>query len=504
MDHENVSALFFAAAEKFPEKAAIIDRDDTTITFRALAGEVRAAADFYRAKGICKGDRVLVFVPMGIPLYRCVLALFHLGAVAVFLDEWVSKERLEACCRIAKCKAFIAPLKLRALALLSKEMRRIPLWLSPAINLSEPETRNQKQETRNKDTALITFTTGSTGTPKAADRTHGFLRAQFNALIDEIQPQETDIDMPVLPIVLLLNLGTGVTSVIADYNSRKPETIDTQRLWQQVIKHRVNRFIASPFVVEQLAAASFSAKPVLRFFTGGAPVFPRQAKAMLSGLPGSTVRVVYGSTEAEPISSIFADDLAANSSETGLPVGKPYRGTSVLILPVSTEAISVSSEEQLRKLSLPARQTGEIVVSGDHVLRHYIDNPEAQRLNKIFIGENVWHRTGDSGFLDENGNLFLCGRSSTLIFGKDGKLLAPFLWEDWLGALDGVSAGTIMQRSEKFIAVLAASAACDQKSVTEKVLARYPFDEVRFLDSIPRDRRHFSKVDYGKLKEQLQ
>ncbi|MGL5891956.1 MAG: AMP-binding protein, partial [Bacteroidia bacterium] len=83
----NITRHFFEAAEKHPENPAIIDRDGTVLSFGELAGEVKKAAAYYRSKGIGRGDRVLVFVPMSIPLYRCVLALFHIGAVAVFLDE---------------------------------------------------------------------------------------------------------------------------------------------------------------------------------------------------------------------------------------------------------------------------------------------------------------------------------------------------------------------------------------------------------------------------------
>ena len=504
----NVSDLFFAAAEKWPGKIALVDRDGSTLTFVGLAVQVEATAAYYRSKGIGKGDRVLVFVPMGIPLYRCILALFRIGAVAVFLDEWVSKERLEVCCRLAKCKAFIAPLKLRAMALLSKEMRHIPIWLGTSLKTTnnKQRTTNDKRLTTN-DTALITFTTGSTGIPKAADRTHGYLTAQFTALVDKIRPKESDIDMPVLPIVLLLNLGTGVTSVIADYNSRKPETLDTEKIWAQVRKWKCNRITASPYVIEKLAEDRTHRVDAdgMRIFTGGAPVFPDQAKKMSEGFRGASIQIVYGSTEAEPISSIFADELARreNELERGLPVGKPYHGTSVRILPVTNEAITATSESALQQLALPAEQVGEIVVSGDHVLRHYIDNPEAEQLNKIFIGDNVWHRTGDAGFTGKNGELYLCGRSSTLIRDANGKLLAPFLWEGWFRSVHGVSAGTVLQREDMILAVLEVKVNADRDAISATVNARYPFSKLIFVERIPRDPRHFSKIDYGKLGEMM-
>lgn len=499
--NNNVSELFFAAAEKWPSKPALISSDDRVLTFGELAREVNDTAAYYRSKGIGKGDRVLIFVPMGIPLYRSLLALFRIGAVAIFLDEWVSKERLEVCCRLAKCKVFIAPLKLRALALFSKEVRKIPIWLGPDRKKVAAQTFEQ---TTSDDTALITFTTGSTGIPKAADRTHGFLTAQFNALVDKIQPKVSDIDMPVLPIVLLLNLGTGVTSVIAGFNARKPETIDTNAIWQQLVRHRVNRFTASPYVVERLAATEFSGKPAIRFFTGGAPVFPMQANVMLKGLPGSTIEIVYGSTEAEPISSIAAAELAAQQQmlENGLPVGAIYEGTKLIILPIVDAPVEIDSADGLRKLSLPAGSVGEITVSGAHVLKHYIDNPDAEKRNKIFTAEQVWHRTGDAGFVDETGKLFLCGRCSMLIH-VNGKMLAPFLWEGWFAALPGIRTGTLLKKKEQIIAVLEADADCNREEIKKQTMEKFPFDKIIFTEKMPRDPRHFSKIDYGKLTEEI-
>ncbi|MGL5889833.1 MAG: AMP-binding protein, partial [Bacteroidia bacterium] len=462
-------------------------------------------AAYYRSKGIGRGDRVLVFVPMSIPLYRCVLALFHIGAVAVFLDEWVSRERLEVCCRLAKCKAFIAPLKLRALALLSGELRRIPVWLGQQVKTVSGDTSPAAAD--DAETALITFTTGSTGIPKAADRTHGFLQAQFDALIDEISPEAGDVDMPVLPIFLLLNLGSGITSVIADYNSRKPKTLNPQRIREQIAAHNVNRITASPYLVEQLglhAAAHPGAdtKLLRRMFTGGAPVFPDQAAAMQRGYPQAEINIVYGSTEAEPISRITAAELMQqNELSRGLAVGHLAQAATVLILPVQTTPIAVNSIAELEQLQLAAGNVGEIVVSGPHVLRHYIDNPEAVRQNKIFIGNTVWHRTGDAGFMDANGNLFLCGRCTSLIYDNAKQLLAPFLWEGKLRLVPGIAAGTILKLGEKIVAVIEPEQNQTAEVLIANVKALYAFDEVKLLKQLPRDPRHFSKVDYGKLKE---
>ena len=112
MENFNIVSHFLEKAELYPTKKAIIYQEKV-ITYGELKTQVIHTANYLLSKGIKKGDRVLVFVPMSMDLYRNVLALFHIGATAVFLDEWVSKSRMEMCCEIAHCKAFIAVSKIK-------------------------------------------------------------------------------------------------------------------------------------------------------------------------------------------------------------------------------------------------------------------------------------------------------------------------------------------------------------------------------------------------------
>ncbi|NJM17111.1 MAG: AMP-binding protein [Bacteroidales bacterium] len=89
----NIAELFFEAAEKYPHHVAIVDKK-RTISYAGLQQEIKETVAYFKQKGIAAGDRVLVFVPMSIDLYRVVLSLFFMGATAVFLDEWVSKKTI--------------------------------------------------------------------------------------------------------------------------------------------------------------------------------------------------------------------------------------------------------------------------------------------------------------------------------------------------------------------------------------------------------------------------
>ncbi len=493
----NIVELFISAANKYPANIAIIE-GNRSITYAKLEEDVKATAVYFKKKGISQGDRVLVFVPMGIDLYRIVLALFYIGATAVFLDEWVNKRRMEVCCKLADCKGFIGVFKARVFTLFSKELRQIPIKLRFKKKLQSSTSITQVNP---DSSALITFTTGSTGTPKAANRPHEFLKEQFNALLHEIDPKVEDIDMPVLPIVLFVNLGVGCTSVIADFKMTKPELMNASLIVEQIKKNNVSRITASPFFIKKLSEHAIlkgiEYSQVEKIFTGGAPVFPNEASLYLKAFPNSSSMVVYGSTEAEPISSIDARELVKRSEELsfGLPVGRPYHKINLKIIEINNNKIPKCSEEKLNKMVVDDGKIGEIIVSGHHVLKKYFNNEEAFRKNKIVVNDTIWHRTGDSGLLKEK-ELFLTGRCKQLI--KLGEhYLSPFIIENKLQNIEGVAMGTLMTIGKQHILVI-------QSVLKRRQLKQYIkdilYDRIIIVDLIPRDSRHNSKIDYEKLK----
>jgi len=499
MSRVNVTDLFFAHAEKVPDRCAIV-HGNSRISYGELAKEVKSAAAYFQSKGIVKGDRVLVFVPMGIDLYRTVLALFDIGATVVFLDEWVSRERLEICCRLANCKAWIGGWKVKVLSLISKELRKtsVKLGLRYASTLSYTKT-----ETSESDVALITFTTGSTGIPKAAIRTHGHLRSQFDALIEKIQPQEGEVDMPVLPIVLLINLGAGCTSVIAPFKAKKAQKMKPYVMVKLMLEEKVNRLVSSPYfairVAQYCSEKSIVIPTLMKVFTGGAPVFPDEAVVLANGFSRSEVTIVYGSTEAEPISAISANSLKNEVLEVkeGLCVGEVHRTTDILILPITEDKIFVNTHSELEVLQLRTGEIGEICVAGTHVLSDYLDNEEAVRRNKIKVDGSCWHRTGDSGFLGTDGLLYLTGRASNL-FTIDGKVYSPFILEYQLKQIGEIDKATIMKMNNLIVLFVSFRS---NVSDPEFLNQRFPFVDEIVIGELPKDPRHFSKIDYGKLRE---
>ena len=100
--------------------------------------------------------------------------------------------------------------------------------------------------------ALVTFTSGSTGVPKAAVRTHGFLMAQHRALEKALEFAEGETDLITLPVFVLANLASGLTSVLADTDLRAPGKADAAAIREQCRRHGVTRCAASPAFFEAL------------------------------------------------------------------------------------------------------------------------------------------------------------------------------------------------------------------------------------------------------------
>ncbi len=499
----NILEFFKKAANEHPTKVAIIEKAKT-ISFSTLENEVHYTAIYFQQKGIKKGDKVLVFVPMSIDLYRILLALFKIGAIPIFLDEWVSKKRMEAACELANASAFIGIIKARVYSLFSTVLKKIPIKIGTTYKKYSSKNFDEVFVQPN-DTALITFTTGSTGTPKAAIRTHEILTAQFEALKEIINPSENDIDLCALPIVLLINLGAGYTSVIANYNSRKPNTLKVKRIVEQVKKYKVNRIVGSPFLLHQLALycleKNIKISLVQKIFTGGATVFKTAALNIRSAFFTSNIQVVYGSTEAEPISAIDIDDLIKSNNtvkQNGINTGIPHSCAKIKICKISEYPLYFIDDAALNEHCLAENNIGEIIVSGKHVVQQYLHNEDAVKQTKIFIGDTCWHRTGDSGYLTKEGNLFFTGRCNTLIY-KNNTIISTYFYENNLQAIVGINIGTVLQKNETLIAFVETDSTCDKKFI-EKEIYLLQIDRIVFLKKIPRDPRHNSKIDYEKLR----
>jgi len=287
----NMATVLIEQAQQRGTAAAIIDvhRGLTrTTSFVALEATSAQIAALLAAYGLRKGHTMLMFSPMAMELYAVLLAAFRLGIVAMFLDPAVGREHIARCCAMQPPDAFLGSRKAHLLRLLVPAVRRIPRhlvvggWVPGAIDLARARhlTAHQHIEPcRAEDPALITFTSGSTGQPKGIVRSHGFLLAQHRVLAKALDYAPGQSDLTTLPIFLLANLASGLTSIIPDADLRRPGAIDPVPVMQQIATFKPQRTGAAPAFIERLCQyceqhqSDFGS--LQKVYVGGAPVFPQ-------------------------------------------------------------------------------------------------------------------------------------------------------------------------------------------------------------------------------------
>jgi acyl-coenzyme A synthetase/AMP-(fatty) acid ligase len=467
----NLLQPFLAEAGKRGTHTAIVAGDGSSVSYvDLLARSARVAAGWRRA-GLAAGDRVLLAMPLGLPLYVSLLALWRLGAVIVFPEPALGFKGVRFAAGSTKPKAFLATGWYRLLRYASPELHAIPLAIAP--DETAAPAGDPFEQVAAEHPALFSFTSGSTGRPKTIVRSHGFLARQNACVADLLRPgREDEVDLVAFPVFVLANLGLGVTSVLPQWSVQHHDRAKPAMIAGQIARQRVTRLLVPPSICETLADAP--AIPGLgSIFTGGGPVFPDLLQRLMARLPQTDIVSVYGSTEAEPIAhqrgrDIGEADWAAMRSGAGLLAGHPVPAIRLEIC------------------------DDEIVVAGDHVNKGYLDRAD-DLSTKVRRGGAIWHRTGDAGRLDERGRLWLRGR----LDGKSGALF-PFGIEAAARYWPGVVRAALVEMAGK--PLLAVEGDAGARPRWQQEADRIGAVEVVAVKSIPLDRRHRSKVDYPALR----
>ena len=460
---------------------------------------------------------------MSIELYLVLIGIFRAGLVAMFLDPSAGLAHINRCCALQTPRALIGGPKAHLLRLVSPALRAIPLHF--VIGQALPFTKSFSAFERlaplaeitgvgPDHPALLTFTSGSTGQPKAAVRSHGFLLAQHRVLEKSIHLLPGETDLTTLPVFILANLGSGVTSIIPDADLKRPGFIQPRPVLEQISKLRTSRTAGSPAFYERLLeelesrTGENTLTPKIKVYTGGAPVFPGLLKR-LSNTFQVAPEAVYGSSEAEPIAHLnFADigseDFTAMRLGKGLLAGRPVPDIELRIMKDQwgTPLGSLSSA-QFKSLTLPAEAPGEIVVNGAHVLTTYLHG-HGNEETKFLVEKTIWHRTGDAGYLDTAGRLWLLGRCLAKMNDAQGTLY-PFAVECVAHQFVWVHrAGCVGLEGNRWLAVqLQRTPAPREFLELEQALDWAGLSGIVQLPHLPVDKRHNAKIDYVALRQML-
>lgn len=394
-----------------------------SITASDFYQKTEAVAAGYRKLGLQKDDRVILFLPMSLDLYTALFALLKIGATPVLLDFSDKKDQLAAVAKSVRPRAMISTefvFNLIKKTPTSKSLHHMIVCgphegeYSSSLEELEKTTFQVLTETLQKDeTAIIAFTKDSSGAPIGVNRTHKFLAAQHYALDRTLPYKDGDTDLPAFPIFSLNNLAAGVPTIIPAFDVSAPEKDDTLIYLAQMKACNATCATLNASLLTSSAKYclenNITQDGVRRIVTVGAPVYPDNMVDITTVAPSAEAWVIYGSTEAGPIS--YIETKNHELVDEGVNAGKIVSGLQYKFIKINEGPVLINKESDWNDLIIPNGEVGELIVAGDHVCDSYFKNNVAFSRSKIRDEQGIiWHRTGDLARIDDQNNIWLMGQ----------------------------------------------------------------------------------------------
>ena len=523
----SLSLLLQQNANQFPEKPVFIypgrKSGWETITYRQFYQRINLFARGLAAYGLCPGMRAALMVPPSVDMFALVFALLQTGIVPVMVDPAIGLRNVTPC--LAECQP-----EVYFGSVLSHGIRRLFGWgraslrwnltLTDIARAGEAASPIPPSMVDPKAEAAIVYTSGSTGLPKGAIYSGANFLAQIEILVNALQLNCEEIDLPAFPLFAMIDCLLGVTAVIPDMRFPPPAKIDPVRVAAAIQAHQVNTLFVSPAALARLArygtANGLRLESLQKVITAGAPA-PAEVLEQFANLlaPQAALMGVYGSTEALPVSIVSSKEILQETRHrsaqgAGICIGRPVQGAEVQIIPISDRALTLS-----QATPLPAGEIGEITVKGPAVTKRYVARQDANRLAKISAAEGATiHRMGDLGYFDNQGRLWYCGRKSQRVITDAGILFTepvegifnahPLVYRT---ALVGVKkAGNT--EPVLWVELIPAARGADKNQIRAELLElakahhkAHSIKKILFHPAFPADVRHNSKIIREKLAE---
>ena len=492
--------------KQYPDNTALFDlKTANKITFTQIDTKSDEICSYLIQKGFEKGNKIVVFVPIGIEFYLILTAIFKMGLQAVFIDPYAGIEHINKCCEmispdgiIGSGKTLLKGFFLKGIRKIGKKINYIKMMEhSEKLSIYE-KNKNQKKIQNEKidgsTPALISFTSGSTGFPKIIMRAHEFLLGQHNVLEKNLKFEKETAVYSSFPIFLLSHMATGTTTFIPDLNWRKPVESNFRNIVKQITENNIQNIILPPAIFENIVKFCKDEKIMLenvqKVYTGGAPVFYSLMKKIKEVFANAKIIALYGASEAEPISVLNFEDITEEDIENmkngdGLLAGK-------IVNEIELKIEELEKTPEKNKIS---EIKGEILVRGENVVDGY--------LNIEKNSDENWHRTGDMGYINKKGQLILLGRVKGRIQIEEN-IYYPFTVETGFSFCKNVKKSVLTSKNNKLYLIVERNPEfkgnlSEDSEINE---LKEKFGIFKIIETeIPMDKRHNSKTDYKRLEE---
>jgi long-chain acyl-CoA synthetase len=398
----NLATLLTDSAVEHADRIAV-KLDDIALPYAVIEEGSARVAGMLAAKGIGAGDRVGIMLP-NLPYFAfCFHGALRLGAEVVPMNPLLKEREVAFHLGDSGAKLLLAWHQFAQAALPGAEEAGAECLLvergpfEQAMGAAEPV--HEVIDRDDSDTAVLLYTSGTTGTPKGAMLTHGNLRAATGISVELVHPGPDTVTFGGLPLFHVFGLTAGLnTSFAVGGCLTLLPRFDPGKALEIIERDRVSTFLGVPTMYAAMLNLPDRERydvSTLDLCVSGGAAMPVEVMRGFEEAFGCTVLEGYGLSETSAIASFNRPDRERKPGSIGQPVGA-----------MEMKLLDDDGNEAAQG------DVGEIVVRGPTVMSGYWNRPDA---TDETLDADGWLRTGDMGTVDEDGYFFVVDRKKEMI-----------------------------------------------------------------------------------------
>ena len=406
-----IASILAESAARHPDRTAVV-LGDLRLTYAQLWGHALQYAAVLREKGVGPGDKVAMLLPNTPHFPLTYFGTLALGAVAVPVHALLKAEEIQYVLEDSGAKALVCAAPLLGEGAKGAELAGIPVLAvmdggdatleridTAALSATPVEAMVAREP---DDTAVILYTSGTTGTPKGAEITH--LNVTMNVLASatySFDITKEDVVLGCLPLFHTFGQTCCMnTAFFVGASVVMLPRFDGAQALELLEKEKCTIFMGVPTMYVGLleAAKTSEHRPKLKSALSGGAALPVPVLEKFAEVFGTEVLEGYGLTETSPV---------ATFNQVGFPPKPGTVGKAIWGVEVEVAKAEVDDSIEL----LPTGELGEIVVRGHNVFKGYLNKPDATKAAIV----DGWFRTGDLGTKDEDGYVSIVDRKKDMV-----------------------------------------------------------------------------------------
>ncbi len=419
-----------------PERTAIAF-EGRRYSYSELKERVNRLADALSRLGLKKGDRAAIIEVNCNQYVEACFATVKPGAIFVPLNFRVRQDELSYLVNEAEPSVLFVGSRyadmVRSVQLQLPSVKHFiiiggdgegMLNYDELLDSGSPEDKTFA-EVKDEDIAVLLFTAGTTGFPKGVPQDHN---AYSSYVLSNVDPPDmeapAETNLLVMPLYHVAGMQALMASIYGGRTIALMRQFDEKEWFETVQREKATRVMVVPTMLKRIVEyADFDKYDLssVRVVTYGAAFCPYEVlKKTIECFPGRALINAFGGTEtSSTIAALRAEDQIITGKESAAEREKKLkRLASSIGLPTDDVEIQVRDE---RGREIAAGKTGEIVVRGARIMKGYWRDEE--KTKQAFTADG-WYRTGDMGYKDEEGYIYLTGRADDIIV-RGGENIGP-------------------------------------------------------------------------------